>query len=200
MKSSVLVKSNETTAAVISPNPYVFNSNADFEGNGNVECGCGEVRYDSLDKCRKCGDREIAAYRVSDKEKVLLTSTTAIKTCVWYHATRVANWDKKIKTAGVPVHLGNRKTAMDRGNDEYHSGTTRKYTLYKIILNPFASISDVVCPDLVNDWSEDMESFNAIVGEDFVRYVNAYENPGSVSIFGDPSKFIIVGKSTHIAS
>lgn len=205
MYSSVSVKRNESIPTVISPIAHVSNPKAHYEDNGNVECGCGEVRYFSFDKCRKCGDREIAAYRIAEDQKPLLNSATAVKTRFWYHSTRVQYWNEKIKDAGVPVHLGNLTTAIDRANDEFaqgnfYPGHKWTYTIYKIMLNPFASISDVVCHDLVNDWSEDMTSFKEVVGKDFVRYINTFENPGSVSIFGDPRKFIVVGKSTHTAN
>lgn len=205
---SVLVRSetlNETVPVIISENPYVFNPDADFAGNGNVECVCGEVRYCALIRCDACKSNEIKAYRVSTAGKELLEDAARAKTLTWYHATRVENWDKKIFKSGATVHIGDKETAMaladDQFNNDFHFETNkddlRKYTLYEITLKPEASISDVVSNDLVYNWTKDTETFAKLVGDDFVRYVNTYEVPGSVSMIGNPNMFTIVGKTVQ---
>lgn len=169
-----------------------------WENMGNVECVCGKVRYSRLNAC-KCGKKEIAGFRVYKSEEKLLQSKMAAKTRFWYHSTSVENWDETIKTSGVPVHLGNETTAHEvSANHHYNDGGPKKYYMYKVMLNPFASISDVVCEDLVNDWSETMDQFNDVAGGDMVRYVNSYENAGTVSLIGNPKKFIIIGKTEHL--
>jgi hypothetical protein len=164
----------------------------------NVECICGLVRYDMLEPC-PCGlgTKSIKGYRVAQKDEILLDSKTAVKTRFWYHATTVENWASAVKDAKIPVHVGSLKTATDRAEDNSLMTGEKTYHLYTMVLNPFANISDTVCPDLCNDWSETLNSFNEITDADFVRYVNTYENSGSISLFGNPNKFIIVSKTTH---
>lgn len=167
----------------------------------NVECICGRVRYDMHLKC-PCGrgTKSIKGYRVAKKEEILVDSTLSVKTRFWYHATAVENWESEVKKAGIPVHIGNRKTAHERAADLRRQTGIRTFHLYKMVLNPFASISAIVCPDLVASWSDSLDSFNKITKADFVRYVNNYENSGSVSLYGNPNKFIVVSKTTHRTS
>ena len=167
-----------------------------FENMGNVECVCGKVRYEQRDACQ-CKKKEIAGFRIRKSEEKLLQSKVAVKTRFWYHSTSVPNWDETIKTAGVPVHLGNETTAHEVSANHHYDGGPKEYFIYKVMLNPFASISDVVCQDLSNDWSETMDQFNSRADGDLVRYVNTYENAGTVSLIGNPKKFIIIGKTSH---
>lgn len=203
---SVSVRSdnlNETVPVVISEHPYVFNPDADFSGNGNVECICGVVRYCPLSRCDACKSSEIEAYRVSAAGKELVEDKGKAKTATWFHATRVENWDKKIFKSGATVHIGDEATAMELADDHFNNELSffedkeelREYTLYEIALKPEASISDVVCNDLVYNWTKDTDTFAKLVGDDFVRYVNTYETPGAVSMIGNPNMFTIVGKS-----
>lgn len=203
---SVSVRSdtlNETVPVVISEHPYVFNPEVGFAGNGNAECVCGVVRYCPLSRCDVCKSSEIAAYRVSEAGKELLEDTAKAKALMWYHATRVENWDKKIFKSGATVHIGDEATAVALADDQFNNDfyfqsdreDLREYVLYEIALNPEVSISDVVCNDLVYNWTKDTEAFSKLVGADFVRYVNTYELPGAVSMIGDPNMFTIVGKS-----
>lgn len=165
----------------------------------NVECICGLVRYDMYLDC-PCGlgFNSIQGYRVAKKEENLIGSTLPAKMRFWYHATTVENWESEVKKAGIPVHIGNSETAHQRASDTLQTGVT--YYLYKMFLNPFASVAETICPDLCNDWSDTLETFNEVTGADFVRYVNTYENSGSVSLFGNPNKFIVVSKTTHTVS
>jgi len=193
MATSVRIRPTEATPVVISAKNYVPLKDDWYSLDGCVECVCGYSRYHAGEACRKCKSFEIGAYRVREEEQNLLTSTTAIKARFWYHATYRPDWDKEIKKAGITVHLGNRAAAEERMEHEYEGGNP-SYTLYKVILNPLASISDVVCPDLVNGWSETLDAFRTNANADFVRYINATENIGTISLIGDPRKFIIVGK------
>lgn len=196
---------NETVPVVISEHPYVFNPDANFEGNGNAECVCGVVRYCPLSRCDVCKSSEIEAYRVSAAGKELLDDKAKVKAFTWYHATRVENWDKKIFKSGSTVHIGDEATAVALADDQFNNDfrfqhnkeDLRDYVLYELTLNPQASISDVVCNDLVYNWTKDTEAFAKLVGEDFVRYVNTYEFPGAVSLIGNPNMFTIVGKSVR---
>ena len=205
---SVLVRSealNETVPVVISDHPYVFNPDAGFDGNGNVECICGAVRYCALSWCDSCKSSEIKAYRVSAAGKELLADKAKAKALTWYHATRVENWDKKIFKSGATVHIGDEATAMALADDQFtnefsfcdNKEELREYTLYEIALKPESSISDVVSNDLVYNWTKDTETFTKLVGDDFVRYINTYEVSGAVSMIGNPNMFTIVGKSVR---
>lgn len=196
MTQAVATRQTEGTHAVISPMNYVPIADDYYNEYGNVECVCGKNRYFATDACKGCKSKEIASYQVSLEEQHLLKSKLSVKTRFWYHSTNRLDWDKEIKDAGIPVHLGNLFSAHERAEHEYDGGNGA-YDIYKIMLNPFASISDTVCPDLINGWSKSMDDFRQNADADFVRYVNTAEAVGSVSLIGDPRKFIIVEKTAH---
>lgn len=197
MTQAVAVRQNEGTPAVISENAYVPANDDYYSEYGNVECVCGENRYDPTARCRVCKSMEIGAFQILDAERKLLSSKTAIKTRFWYHSTIRADWADTIKESGLPVHLGNRDAAEERAVHEFDGGDSDEYFLFKVALNPLASISDTVCPDLINGWSSTMEKFTENAGADFVRYINSAENIGTVSLIGDPHKFIIIEKTVE---
>lgn len=196
MKQATATRQTEGTSAVIARTNYIPVKDDYYSEFGNVICVCGRNRYFPTDACRGCGSREIGSYEVSYEDRPLLSKKLPIKTRFWYHSTRRADWDKDVKKSGATVHLGNLSAAHERAEHEYEGGDP-EYTVYKVILNPFASISDVICPDLVNGWSETMDEFRKNTDADFVRYVNAAENVGTVSLIGNPEKFIIVEKTAH---
>ena len=197
MAQAVAVKQTEGTPAVISDTTYIPAEADYYTQYGNVECVCGKSRYEPAAKCWSCKSAEIAAWQVTDAERKLLNSKTATKARFWYHSTTRANWAESIKNSGLPVHLGNREAAEERAVHEFDGGDSDEYFLFKVVLNPFASISDTVCPDLINGWSNTMEEFAENAGADFVRYVNSAENVGTVSLVGDPKKFIVVEKTVE---
>lgn len=197
MTQAVAVRQNEGTPVVISETAYVPANDDYYSEYGNVECVCGENRYDPTARCRVCKCTEIGAFQILDTERKLLSSKTAVKTRFWYHSTTRADWADTIKESGLPVHLGNRDAAEERAVHEFDGGDSDEYFLFKVALNPLASISDTVCPDLINGWSSTMEKFTENAGADFVRYINSAENIGTVSLIGDPRKFIIIEKTVE---
>lgn len=160
----------------------------------NVECVCGKIRYGIDYECR-CGAKpnDINGYRVTEKDRELIESRLAVKTRHWYHSTTHANWEDVVKDSDVPVHLGNEQAAFERASDHIGQTGNRDYFVYKVTINPFARIAKNICPDLNNSWSSTMEEFNGNTrGRDFVRYVNSYEDAGSVSLYGNPQMFTVV--------
>lgn len=197
MTQAVVVRQTEGTPVVISVTGYVPVFDDYYSEYGNVECICGENRYDPTAMCRVCKSTEIAAFQIADAERILLESKTEVKARFWYHSTTRADWAESIQDTGIPVHLGNLDAAEERAIHEFDGGDSDEYFLYKVALNPLASISDTVCPDLINGWSETMEKFRKNAGADFVRYINSAENIGTVSLIGNPTQLTVVEKSVQ---
>lgn len=161
----------------------------------SVECICGKARYGVDYKCR-CGARtaDINGYRVKEEDRELIENKKAVKNRFWYHSTTKEGWAELMKSEGVPVHLGNEQASFERAVDNNASGSSSsEYYLYKVKLKAFSSVADNVCPDLNNEWSDTVKDLKGnLGGKDFVRYVNSYEDAGSVSLYGNPSKFKVV--------
>lgn len=165
-----------------------------------VECVCGKVRYGSEYKCR-CGaeSSEIRGYRVQEKYRKLVESKLASKTCYWYHSTKNKDWAEAIQNSDVPVHLGTEQAAFERAIENVGSTGDEKYYLFKVKLKPFARIANNICPDLYDKWSETLEDLQENTrGRDFVRYVNSYEDSGSISLFGNPQMFDVVDMTEEL--
>jgi hypothetical protein len=166
----------------------------------SVECVCGRVRYGADYKCH-CGadPKDISGYRVAEKDRKLVESRVAVKTLHWYHSTNHDNWDDVVKNSEVPIHLGSEQASFERAVAKFSATGNGEYYLYKVTINPFARIAKNICPDLNNHWSATMDEFKKNTrGRDFVRYVNSYEDGGSVSLYGNPQMFNVVEVTKEI--
>lgn len=197
MTQAVAIRQTEGTPAVISATAYVPAKDDYYSQYGNVECVCGTNRYEPMAMCRVCKSTEIGAFQVAAAECELLESKDLVKSRFWYHSTTRADWAETIQGSEITVHLGNLSAAHERAEHEYDGGDSTEYFVYKVLLAPVSSISDTVCPDLINGWSETVEKLHENAGADFVRYVNSAENIGTVSLIGNPKEIIIVERTSH---
>lgn len=105
------------------------------------------------------------------------------------------------------VHVGTRGAALSRGRD--NRDDTRKtyydtWYLYEVMLRPDTQVIPTVvfdlgedAPALVSDLEESEEYWGGSRG--VLRYVNQYENPGSISLIVDPRRLKVISKSTIAA-
>jgi len=126
----------------------------------------------------------------------------------WYHATVIDDWHNRVITGinedgrkdpslSAMVHLGTLQAALDRIKfvSEFQTeGKDQEWVIHKIQLDPKIPIHATVIeddnaePNLVylaqeDDWYE---------GGGATRYVNRYENEGSVSLTVNPNKLTVV--------
>jgi len=104
---------------------------------------------------------------------------------LWYHTSLVENWDKAIQSSDGPdrIHLGSERAAADRAAQLL--GEPRIYVLE---VSPNSTIDDELHQESEND-------FNVEAGkeEDVVRYLNMYEDSGSVSLAIKPASVKVIG-------
>jgi len=127
----------------------------------------------------------------------------------WFHATHMENWmEELLDDYEEPlVHVGTRGAALSRGRD--NRDDTRKtyydtWYLYEVMLRPDTQVIPSVvfdlgedAPALVSDLEESEEYWGGSRG--VLRYVNQYENPGSISLIVDPRRLKVISKSTIAA-
>lgn len=130
-----------------------------------VTCACGHVM-------RFASDAWVIPY---DKHGVLSDPANISRT-TWFHVSKSSTWDE---TQNSVIHVGTRQSAIDRARDmvmgNEHDGDLY---LYEVTVNPLATVSPVVFPDMVELWDDVTEYCTGHV----TRYVNAYEDPGSISL------------------
>lgn len=106
----------------------------------------------------------------------------------WFHSTMRKDWLETVKGAGVYVHVGSRESALERAADEYNDmpHSTADYFLWEVVVKPEAMITDDVLMD-DNQWfSKITDCTRKHLGGDVQRYLNRWEDSGSVSLMIDP--------------
>lgn len=147
---------------------------------------------------------------------VLLSSvpfldTATTRETVWYHSTKINNWDAEVaklrstfvcgsnEMLSVPyVHVGTLDAALARFEDtKGESGW-----LYEIRIKDEAVLAGEVYEDR-NDWEQFVRTgfYESVLGDkkkcDVLRYVNRWESVGSISLIMDP-RFMEVVKVTSL--
>lgn len=108
---------------------------------------------------------------------------------LWYHATIMDDWHEAILRGALGpahVHVGGEMAALDRGVSIYHGGACH---LYVVEVLPDATVDGEVLPD-------GEENFEPTGDEDVTRYVNRFEDVGSISLAVNPKKLRILGRLT----
>lgn len=110
-----------------------------------------------------------------------------VRNDTWFHVTSNPDWHNAVRDAGVPVHIGSLEASMHRQNTL--NGYCEEWFLYEIGIDSDATIANHFTFDIVDDWPHLLDSSFDWVSKrsDFVRYVNEFEAPGSISLYGDPN-------------
>lgn len=133
-----------------------------------------------------------------------LSNPAVIRDTLWYHATKHSDWEEQMpmgqdrwdsphKDGRLMLHVGSQKAARERAQHEKLRGG---YWLYTFRVAPFAHV--------VEGFGEDIETFPlrefTLMRDQRYRrdavsaYVNIYESPGSVSLFGRVDLFEVVSR------
>ena len=164
----------------------------------------GQVDH-GLDKCPVCSDRldgDLMGVNLL-KESIPYFDSAFVKEQSWFHATAREDWLPSLQDMeDAPLaHLGTLESAITRGRDlreDKHRQYGSEWYLYEVKLVPQAYIEKNVYNDDNQKfpyYTSDLESNR--YGNGVIRYVNSYEDPGSVSLIADPQKIVLV-KATKV--
>lgn len=153
-------------------------------------------------------------------DQAQFSDNDVVKRKLWYHASNNPQWLEDVVRNNAPVHLGSKQSAFDRMNllSEYTSEGD-EWFIYAVWLTYEATVADHYVEDMLDEWvgrvfadtgMTDDEWFDTTLfdspdpvldkdfnkttqGNSFVRYVNMHENPGHISLFGNPVELDFAG-------
>jgi len=150
---------------------------------------------------------------------IQMMDVNEVKKSTWYHASSNPNWvasvnahDDSLKDDHLFIHVGSRESSLMRAKAvvfEKSEGLTpaqkkkanKKFYLYELKLDESVEVSNTVVDD-ENDSSPKTSSdvvkdpSRGYSADGVTRYVNWYEDPGSMSLTGSVKNFSAVGKET----
>jgi hypothetical protein len=169
-------------------------------------CGYNLTRADALrvgrdfHNCPVC-ENKIITYdlpvKLLERDRVF-ADATVLPQRNWYHATLRADWHEDAAAAFVPVHIGSYNSALMRSRDlrdldGWGHPEDTVWTIYELTLKPEATYMEHVFEDSDSVWPDNFEDFIlATNGRSVVRYLNNYEDPGSISLLADASVLQVV--------
>lgn len=108
----------------------------------------------------------------------------------WYHITQRRSWLPSVIEQDVPVYVGTELAAFTRArDDQLRERGTQFWWLHELELASNTTFRPGIEPDRENNWLLSLAELEDFAGEevDAVRYINGYEDPGSVQLLVDPN-------------
>jgi hypothetical protein len=183
-----------------------------IEGYGILAClTCGtfldpsipsEEMFRYVPQCQNCNDEvsiEQSTCAIRESSLPVLDDDT-LRDTVWYHSTINPNWDTDIKTSAdrPVVHLGTKEAAIERIIALRKEGQTHDIHVFEVKVTPTAPISAALHFDNNSNQPQgcdEMAERKDMTGDGVNRYLNRYENQGSISLMANPQAFEVVGRS-----
>lgn len=99
----------------------------------------------------------------------------------WYHFTTRARWYKSVSKAGIAVHVGTRRAALERAYNRWNL----EGKLYRLRISPDAAVN----PSIEDDWDFGAWPDNILQmwNYDVIPYYNAFEDVNSISLVCSPA-------------
>jgi len=142
--------------------------------------------------CGKYNEPHTLIVGVLPEDVELLTSDDAVRQRTWYHVSTREDWMGEIDKAEVTpvVHLGSKKAAYERTNQlEF-----KNLRIYEVKLNDDIPISPVIEIDDTDRQPITVDQLephpNMVDGAN--RYINSFEDCGSVSLMVNPTMFTVI--------
>jgi len=172
-------------------------------------------------KCPNCNvtnnDRDYGDFNVAlAAESAYLFDSDNVRAESWFHATQNKDWfNEVLESPDQPiVHVGSLDAAIARAKSVSNGSSRYEFSIYELRIKPEAEITptilvdaDNLAPNFVTDFpdyddpDDDTEDFPDTFSPTAIgRYVNGFEDHGSVSLASVPSNFEVVGSRTFSIS
>ena len=183
LSSTLPVESNPDMSGIVCPGcAEVFPRSYYMVNRQRSDCPCGYYLWTS----------EVihSGINVLSSAAALLDFDIA-KSGSWYHSSRNEHWDAAFKmTDDTIIHAGTHDTALARANQLVHANLQYQHDapvhVYELKIRKFAPLARRIMVD-----ERTHASHGYMPGVQ--RYVNAYEDPGTISIMGNRWMFKVVG-------
>jgi hypothetical protein len=168
--------------------------------------------------CKRCSHvyRNIYEFDIwvrHDAAKFLKENT--VRQHTWFHATDDSDWYQNISSGGrvdrprhgegdVMVHLGMEASAYARAQQLYAEFAGYEVLIPEWFLYEVKLVDDaVIFPELQDD-EDDFPERSVDTTSEYLewepngvtRYLNAYEQPGSISLLANPKSFTVLNRRT----
>lgn len=150
----------------------------------------------SFTRCQGCNGRnQVETVTCAIKpESVDMLRDENVRDTIWYHASVRKNWKADLARSSVKpvIHLGSKESALERAS---HVGDDEMF-LYEIRLktgvpiSPYLELDDTDSQPMTVEKMADNERME---GDGVTRYLNRYEDCGSISLMANPDAFEVVG-------
>lgn len=179
-------------------------------GLSGLSCTCGRAftRFEAsglhkMPQCPQCG-MDIRREELNlepTSEALSMLDDAEVKRVTWFHITRRRDWHSGVLAAETPVHVGTKVAALTRAHG-LRSGkpVDSLWWLQEVEIAKNASF----LPGLAEDDAKgepilDLDELEEVAGDhDGLRYLNLYEDAGSVSLLVDPA-FVRIVSTTAIS-
>lgn len=137
-----------------------------------------------------------------EESSLKLVNFGTAKSFVWYHASIVENWLGTVQDGGYStkeknheplyVHCGTYEAAITISKIRFNEGA-EKVIIHGVKIIDDATMSENIFKDMDEQWpTKTNNASKSLLGSDAIRYINRWEEPGSVSILVDSSKLVEV--------
>lgn len=174
------LRAGQDSSKIICPNCEASNDDGDY-GDYNVS-----LAYDSIP----------------------LLNADNVRQETWFHASVNTNWFETVSTSESDpiVHFGSLDAAIARAKSVSQGSSNYSFTIYEMRIKPEAKITKTVVVDndnLAPNYVTDITDYeggisgptyaSAFSATDIGRYINGFEDHGSISLASVPSNFELIG-------
>lgn len=130
------------------------------------------------------------------KDTYRALEASAVAELTWYHSTTTEAWGDTLQVDdGFYAHVGSRQAAMDRQLSELLPVNGKGFWLFEVEVSGEASVAEALYPDDNDDYSVSFHPVRRPLPASVLRYVNRWEDLGSISLVVDTRVLSVVNRT-----